>query len=62
MQADRLLRTGGRARPHRVPLIRQWQADGLVAAGAEPDAVAQLILAIWLGFVAQRSPAGDAEV
>jgi TetR/AcrR family transcriptional regulator, transcriptional repressor of aconitase len=45
-----------------VPIIRQWQADGAVAAGADPDAVAQLILTISLGFVAQRSLTGDADV
>jgi hypothetical protein len=45
-----------------VPLVKQWQTDGLIAADAEPDAVAQLILSICLGFVAQRSLTGDAEV
>jgi len=45
-----------------VPIIKQWQANGVVTAGVEPDAVAQLILSICLGFVAQRSLTGDAEV
>ena len=45
-----------------VPLVKQWQTDGVVAATAGPDAVAQLILSIWLGFVAQRSLTGDADV
>ena len=45
-----------------VPIIKQWQDDGVVAATTEPDAVAQLILSISLGFVAQRSLTGDAEV
>lgn len=45
-----------------VPIIKQWQDDGVVAATAEPAAVAQLILSISLGFVAQRSLTGDAEV
>lgn len=45
-----------------VPLVRQWQTDGLIAASVEPDAVAQLILSICLGFVAQRSLTGDVEV
>jgi AcrR family transcriptional regulator len=44
-----------------VPLIKQWQADGVIAADAEPGAVAQLILSICLGFVAQRSLTGDAD-
>jgi len=45
-----------------VPIIKQWQTDGVVAASAEPDAVAQLLLSISLGFVAQRSLTGDADV
>src|SRR5215469_13021697 len=45
-----------------IPFIRQWQADGVVSAAADPDALAQLILSIWLGFVAQRSLTGDADV
>jgi TetR/AcrR family transcriptional regulator, transcriptional repressor of aconitase len=45
-----------------VPIIKQWQADGVVATGVEPDAVAQLLLSISLGFVAQRSLTGDAGV
>jgi AcrR family transcriptional regulator len=49
-------------REHCVRIVKQWQAEGVVAASAEPDAVAQLILSICLGFVAQRSLSGDAEV
>jgi AcrR family transcriptional regulator len=45
-----------------VPLVKQWQTDGLIAADVEPDAVAQLILSICLGFVAQRSLTGDVGV
>jgi TetR/AcrR family transcriptional regulator, transcriptional repressor of aconitase len=45
-----------------VPIVKQWQAEGVVAAGVEPDAMAQLILSISLGFVAQRALAGDADV
>ena len=45
-----------------VPIIKRWQADGVVATGVEPDAVAQLLLSISLGFVAQRSLTGDADV
>jgi AcrR family transcriptional regulator len=44
-----------------LPIIKQWQADGVVAASAEPDAVAQLLLSICLGFAAQRSLTGDAD-
>jgi hypothetical protein len=35
-----------------VPIIKQWQAHGVVAASADPDTLAQLILSISLGFVA----------
>jgi TetR/AcrR family transcriptional regulator, transcriptional repressor of aconitase len=45
-----------------VPVIKRWQTDGVIAAGVEPDAVAQLILSICLGFVVQRSLTGDAGV
>ena len=45
-----------------LPLIKQWQTDGVVSATVGPDALAQLILSIWLGFVAQRSLSGDADV
>lgn len=45
-----------------VPIIKQWQADGVIAGDVAPEAVAQLILSICLGFVAQRSLTGDADV
>ena len=45
-----------------VPIVRQWQTDGVVAASAEPEAVAQLLLSICMGFVAQRALTGDADV
>jgi AcrR family transcriptional regulator len=45
-----------------VPIIRQWQADGAITASADPDAVAQLVLSICLGFVAQRALVGDADI
>src|SRR5215472_2592403 len=35
-----------------VPVIQQWQTDGVVDGSVEPDAVAQLLLSIFLGFVA----------
>jgi len=58
-----ILQAGLRAfREQCVPVIKRWQDEGMVAATAEPDAVAQLILSISLGFVAQRSLTGDAEV
>jgi TetR/AcrR family transcriptional regulator, transcriptional repressor of aconitase len=51
-----------RFREQCVPIIKRWQADGVVAASVEPDAVARLILSICLGFVVQRSLSGDADV
>ena len=57
------LRTGLRGfREACIPFIKQWQAVGVVAASAEPDAVAQLLLSVFLGFVAQRSLTGDADI
>ena len=57
------LRAGLRGfRERCVPLIKQWQTDGVVAASAEPEAVAQLLLSICMGFVAQRALTGDADV
>jgi TetR/AcrR family transcriptional regulator, transcriptional repressor of aconitase len=45
-----------------VPAVKQWQADGVVATDADPEAIAQLLLSVCLGFVAQRSLTGDADV
>ena len=45
-----------------IPFIKQWQAEGVIAASADPDAIAQLLLSIFLGFVAQSSLTGDAGV
>jgi AcrR family transcriptional regulator len=44
-----------------VPIIEQWQADGAISPHVDPAAIAQLIVSIWLGFMAQRSLA-DAQV
>jgi AcrR family transcriptional regulator len=45
-----------------VPVIKRWQVEGLVGADADPEAVAQLITSICLGFVAQRSLSDDTAV
>jgi AcrR family transcriptional regulator len=45
-----------------IPFIKQWQADGVIAASADPGAVAQLLLSIFLGFVAQSSLTSDTGV
>jgi AcrR family transcriptional regulator len=47
---------------HCVPVIERWQQQGVVSPDVEPQAVAQLILSISLGFVAQRALTGVADV
>ena len=42
--------------------VRRWQATGTFDADADPEAVAQLLTSITLGFVAQRAMAGSADV
>jgi TetR/AcrR family transcriptional regulator, transcriptional repressor of aconitase len=41
--------------------VRRWQEAGTFDPGADPEAVAQLLQSIILGFVAQRALAGDAD-
>jgi AcrR family transcriptional regulator len=41
--------------------VKKWQAAGSVDPAVDPHAIAQLILSICMGFVAQRSMAGDAD-
>ena len=41
---------------------RQWQAAGELSPAADPAAVAQLMVSITLGYIAQRSLAGNADV
>jgi AcrR family transcriptional regulator len=38
-----------------VPIIERWQTDGTISPDVDPAAIAQLIVSIWLGFMAQRS-------
>jgi TetR/AcrR family transcriptional regulator, transcriptional repressor of aconitase len=40
---------------------RRWQAAGTLDPRADPDAVAELLMSITLGFAAQRAMAGDAD-
>jgi len=42
--------------------VRRWQAAGAFDAAADPEAMAELLTSITLGFVAQRALAGSAEV
>jgi AcrR family transcriptional regulator len=44
-----------------VPIIERWQTDGTISPDVDPAAMAELIVSIWLGFMAQRSLA-DAQV
>lgn len=43
-------------------VCRRWQAAGVVAPGCAPEAVAQLMLSVTLGFIAQRTLAGEADI
>jgi AcrR family transcriptional regulator len=40
---------------------KRWQAAGTLESGADPEAVAELLTSVCLGFVAQRVLAGDAD-
>jgi TetR/AcrR family transcriptional regulator, transcriptional repressor of aconitase len=42
--------------------VRRWQDTGSFDADADPEAMAQLLTSITLGFVAQRAMAGSADV
>jgi AcrR family transcriptional regulator len=44
-----------------VPLVKLWQADGVVDPDVDPHAVAELIVSIALGFVVQRAFDGVAD-
>jgi AcrR family transcriptional regulator len=51
-----------RARDQLAQTCRRWQAAGIVGADVDPDAVAELLLSVILGFIAQRSLAGGASI
>ncbi len=64
-QSDPVLRASTRAsyaglRKLLADAVRRWQADGKFDGAADPDAVAELLTSIALGFVAQRAMAGSA--
>jgi TetR/AcrR family transcriptional regulator, transcriptional repressor of aconitase len=42
--------------------VKRWQAAGTFSAEADPEAVAELLTSITLGFVTQRALAGSADV
>jgi AcrR family transcriptional regulator len=45
-----------------VDAVRRWQVAGTFDAEVDPEAVAELLCSITLGFVAQRALAGSADV
>jgi hypothetical protein len=49
-------------RDHHAQICRRWQVSGVLDHSADPQALAELMLSITLGFIAQRSLAGNAEV
>jgi hypothetical protein len=42
-------------------VVKKWQAAGSIDPKADPHALAQLIMSISFGFVAQRALAGSAD-
>jgi hypothetical protein len=58
------MRPARRRRDQLAQTCRRWQAAGIVEADADPDAdaVAELLLSVILGFIAQRSLAGGASI
>jgi AcrR family transcriptional regulator len=43
-------------------VVRRWQASGSCSASTDPEMMAQLMVSITLGFVAQRALAGSVDV
>jgi hypothetical protein len=42
--------------------VKRWQVAGIYDSMADPDAMAELLTSITLGFVAQRALAGSADM
>lgn len=66
-QADPELRASTRAsysglRKRFAEVVQRWQTVGAMSADVDPGAVAELLMSITLGFVAQRALAGSADV
>lgn len=51
-----------RLRERLIETAQRWQAAGALGPAADPGAVAELLLSVCLGYVAQRALAGDASV
>jgi len=65
-QSDPALKAATRAnwlemRGRFAAVAEAWQAAGTIDPQVDPDAIAQLILSIWLGFIAQGPLAGNAD-
>jgi AcrR family transcriptional regulator len=50
-----------RLRQRFAEMARRWQEAGTLDPGADPDGIAELLMSICLGFVAQRALAGSAD-
>jgi TetR/AcrR family transcriptional regulator, transcriptional repressor of aconitase len=66
-QSDPELKAASRAAYRRLrelfaDAVKRLQAAGKLGSGADPDGMAELMMSICLGFVAQRALAGDAGV
>jgi TetR/AcrR family transcriptional regulator, transcriptional repressor of aconitase len=66
IQTDPVLRAAASAafggmRDQCAAVAAKWQAAGTVDPGADPAAIAQLIMSIGLGFIAQRALAGGVD-
>jgi AcrR family transcriptional regulator len=66
-QSDPELRAATRAsysglRRMFLDVVKRWQSAGTVDPAADPEGVAELLTSITLGFVAQRTLAGSADV
>jgi AcrR family transcriptional regulator len=59
---DRLQTVHRTLRNQCARVCRRWQAAGELGPGADPTAVAQLMVSITLGFIAQRCVLGNADV
>jgi BetI-type transcriptional repressor, C-terminal len=66
-QSDPELKAASRAAYRRLrelfaDTVKRLQAAGKLGPGAEPYGLAELMMSICLGFVAQRALAGDADI
>ena len=48
-------------RGHLADAVRQWQADGTIDAGADPQELAKVLFGLVPGFIVQRQLLGDVQ-